>query len=390
MARTILHVDMDAFYASVEVLDDPSLAGRPVIVGGTPDGRGVVAAASYEARRFGVHSAMPAGQAARLCPDAVFLRPRMARYSEMSAAIFAVLRQYTPLVEPLSIDEAFLDVTGCERLFGSGPDLARAIKDRIKGELGLTASVGVAPNKFLAKLASDLEKPDGLTVIGADEAAARLAVLPVGRLWGVGKVTEKELAAQGVVTIGDLLATPRDALRARFGDHVDHLLRLARGEDDRPVVPEHEVKSVGNEVTFSRDIADADRLRDIVDHLADKVAWRLRRGGVRGRTVVLKARYPDFTTHTRSHTLPRATDASVTVRDAARDLLERRLGRRGRPLRLVGVTVTGLEREQTGQAELFADETAVRDRRLDDVMDRGHDRFGPMVRRGGLPGPDDR
>ena len=383
--RAILHVDMDAFYAAVEVLDNPDLRGKPVMVGGSPEGRGVVAAASYEARAFGVYSATPTAQAVKRCPHGVFIKPRMERYVEISKQIFAVFREFTPLVEPLSIDEAFLDVTGCRRLFGSAETIGRLIKARIAADVGLTASVGVAPNKFLAKLASDLEKPDGFVVIRADEVQARLAVLPVGKLWGVGKVTENELKRHEINTIGDLLQVPREALIARFGDHAAHLLELAAGHDERPVIPVHEAKSVGNEITFATDIAAADELRGILDHLAEKVAWRLRRHNLQGRTITLKARYPDFTTHTRSVTLDHATQSTTEIRTAARQLLTRKLGRAGRPLRLIGVTASQLEGEDVGQGELFVDPTVARDQDLDRVMDRVNERFGKVMRRGGPP-----
>jgi DNA polymerase-4 len=381
--RKILHVDMDAFYAAVEVLDDPSLAGRPVIVGGTPAGRGVVAAASYEARRFGVHSAMPAARARQLCPTGVFRRPRMQRYVDVSGQILAILQEYTPLVEPLSIDEAFLDVTGCERLFGSATAIGRTIKDRLRREVGLTASVGVAPNKFLAKLASDLEKPDGFVVIEAADARDRLAALPVRKLWGVGEVSERELRGHGIRTIGELASAPRSLLAGCFGEHAGQLLDLAAGRDDRPVVPAHEAKSIGNEVTFAADIADPEELRGVLDLLAEKVAWRLRRHGLRGRTVTVKARFPDFATHTRSETLPQTTCSTATIRAVARELLERRLDRRGRPLRLVGVTVSQLAGRAAVQGELFSDPAGVRDAALDRLVDRVRDRFGPLLRRGG-------
>ncbi len=389
LARAILHVDMDAFYASVEMLDHPELRGRPVIVGGTPEGRGVVAACSYEARRFGVHSAMPAGRARRLCPDGVFLRPRMARYVEISERIFAVFHRYTPLVEPLSIDEAFLDVTGCERLFGPAATIGRAIKAAIRDEIGLAASVGVAPNKFLAKLASGLEKPDGFVVLTAADAPARLAGLPVGSLWGVGKVTERRLERLGVRTVADLLRLPPARLVAELGEHAEHLRQLAVGQDDRPVVPDHEARSIGNEITFAADIADEDALREVLDHLADKVAWRLRKQGLVARTVTLKARYPDFTTHTRARSLPEPTDATVVLRDTARDLLANRLGRAGRPLRLIGVTASQLEAVGGGQAELFGRGDDARHRELDRVLDQVRERFGPVMRRGAPARPDD-
>ncbi len=385
--RSILHLDMDAFYASVEVLDDPSLRGRPVIVGGTPEGRGVVAAASYEARRFGVRSAMSAARARRLCPEGVFLRGRMDRYVEVSKQVSALFAEVTPLVEPLSIDEAFLDVTGCRRLFGPAEGIGRRLKQRIRDEVGLTASVGLAPNKFLAKLASDLEKPDGFVVIPAGREREILAPLPVSRLWGVGRVAEQHLAELGIRTVADLLAHPRQALLARFGDHGRHLLELAVGHDERPVVPVHEARSIGNETTFAEDIADREHLQAVLDGLADKVARRLRSHGLVARTITVKARYPDFTTPTRAHTLPEATNATLEIRDAARVLLHQRLDRRGRPLRLLGVTASNLSPEGGGQGILFAEPERQRERTLDQVVDKVHDRWGAVLRRGVAPRP---
>ncbi|MCB1183661.1 DNA polymerase IV [bacterium] len=379
--RAILHVDMDAFYASVEVLDDPSLRGRPVIVGGTPEGRGVVAAASYEARRFGVHSAMSAARAVRLCPDGVFLRGRMDRYAEVSAAVFAIFADFTPLVEPLSIDEAFLDVSGCGRLFGAPPEIGRRIRERIRDEIGLVASVGVAPNKFLAKLASDLEKPDGFVVIAPGTERELLAGLPVRRLWGVGKVLGGRLEADGIRLVADLLARPRAQLIRTYGDHMAQLLELAVGHDERPVIPSHAAKSIGNETTFGEDVADGEQLVGILHHLCDKVARRLRAHDFVASTLTLKARYPDFTTHTRSVTLPEPTDSDTEIRAQARDLLERALGRRGRPLRLIGITASNLGRPG-GQPELFPDPQRVRQRDLDRVLDGVRDRFGAKLGRG--------
>ncbi|MBK8166677.1 MAG: DNA polymerase IV [bacterium] len=382
-ARAVLHVDMDAFYASVETLDNPSLSGRPVIVGGTPEGRGVVAAASYEARRFGVRSAMSAARARQLCPDGVFLRPRMDRYAEVSRAIMEVLRGTTPLIEPLSIDEAFLDVSGCRRLLGSAPDIAAGIKLRVREQTGLIASVGAAANKFLAKLASDHGKPDGLVVIEPAQGPAFIAPLPIERLWGVGRVSSQQLRAVGIERIGDLLTRDGEALVAAFGPHVVHLRELAAGIDERPVVPSREAKSVGNELTFAEDIADAEQLREVCDGLADKVARRLREDDLRARTVVLKARYPDFTTVTRSLSFAEATAGGVELRDAARELLERRLGRGRRPLRLLGVTAAHLEPGQPGgQGLLFDEPTRERDRRVDQVLDSVAGRFGTLLQRG--------
>ncbi|NIR31889.1 MAG: DNA polymerase IV, partial [Gammaproteobacteria bacterium] len=253
----ILHVDMDAFYASIEIRDLPELAGRPVVVGGSPEGRGVVAAASYTARRYGIHSAMPAATARRLCPQVVFLPVRMDHYAHVSGRLRAIFERYTPLVEPLSLDEAFLDVRASQRLFGSSERIARRIKDDIEAELRLTASVGVAPNKFLAKIASDLDKPNGLVIVAADRVQAFLDPLPVGRLWGVGAATEKTMTQLGIRTVGDLRAHSRDALHAAFGRAGEHFWQLARGIDERPVVPEREAKSLSRETTFDRDIDDS-------------------------------------------------------------------------------------------------------------------------------------
>lgn len=383
--RAILHIDMDAFYASVEVLDNPALRGKPVVVGGTPEGRGVVAAASYEARKYGVHSAMSAFQAVRLCPHAAFIRPRLSRYAEASRQIFKVFHDYTPLVEALSLDEAFLDVTGCERLFGPAAAIGRAIKGRIRDEIGLTASVGVAPNKFLAKVASDLEKPDGFVVVTGAEAAARLAPLGVERIWGVGKVTRERLALLGITRIGHLQQADPGMLEANLGNFARALRDLAFGLDDRPVVSGGESKSIGAETTFARDIDSASELRKTLYALADESAKRLRDEGLHARTVNLKARYPDFTTVTRALTLPEPTALTREIRAAALTLLEQRLGRAGRPLRLLGVSLSNLEHHEEGQGDLFTDEARAQNEKLDRLLDAMQDRFGESkIRRGGL------
>jgi len=381
--RSILHVDMDAFFASVEVLDNPALRGKPVIVGGTPEGRGVVAAASYEARAFGVHSAMSSVQALRLCPQAVVIHPRIRRYGEISEQIFAIFSEYTPAVEPVSIDEAFLDVTGCAGLFGPPAQIGAAIKRRIREELGLTASVGVAPNKFLAKLASDLEKPDGFVVIEADRAREILAPLSVGRLWGVGKATQSQLALLGIHKIGDLVGVAPELLEPHVGSFARTLIELAQGIDERPVVAGGDARSIGAETTFARDIADAAQLRAALDGLVQKVGRRLRAEGLRAHTVNLKARYEDFTTVTRALTLAAATAATRALREAARELLEKKLGRGQRPLRLVGVSVSNLERADEGQGDLFGAISDEKDERLDRVLDAIDQKFGPgSIRRG--------
>jgi DNA polymerase-4 len=384
--RTIIHVDMDAFYASVEAMDNPSLAGKPVIVGGTRESRGVVSAASYEARVFGVHSAMSTARASKLCPHGVFIAPRMSRYAEISHDIRRILDAFTPLVEPISIDEAFLDVTGSQALFGAAPDIGRAIKRRIRDEIGLVASVGVAPNKYLAKLASDLEKPDGFVVIMQDEAEARLAPLPVSRLWGVGKVTQAAFEQAGLRTIGDVVRAPDALLERLAGSYAPRLKQLARGVDDRPVVPDADAKSIGAENTFARDIADPAALRAELDLLSERVAQRARADGMAGFTVNLKARYADFTTVTRAKTLSAATSDSVAIRDAARELLEKRLDREGRALRLLGVSLSNLAHAEETSRDLFdasARTNTSRNRTLDSVMDALKERFGATaIRRG--------
>ena len=271
--RSILHVDMDAFYASVEQLDDPALRGRPVLVG--HDGpRGVVAAASYEARRFGCRSAQPMSVAKRRCPQAAIVPTRFARYQQVSRQVFAVFEAVTPLVEPLSIDEAFLDVTGCERLHGDARAIAVAIKARVRAQTALTASVGVAPNKFLAKLASDWEKPDGLVVLKPEEVVARLAPLPIGRMWGVGPATEKRLVAAGVRRFADLQRMGEDEALRRFGEEGGRFVRLASGRDDRPVVPDGEAKSLGAEETFEHDVEEPGHVREVLLEQLERVAVR--------------------------------------------------------------------------------------------------------------------
>lgn len=383
--RAIIHVDMDAFYASVEVMDNPQLAGLAVIVGGTPEERGVVAAASYEARKFGVHSAMSSHRARKLCPHATFIHPRMARYVELSRAIRDIFDGYTPLVEPISIDEAFLDVTASRRLFGAAEEIGRAIKRRIRDEVGLVASVGVAPNKFLAKLASDLDKPDGFVVITAEGAAERLAPLPVGRLWGVGKVAQKSFAAAGIHTVADIQRARDDVLERIAGSWAPRLRELAAGIDDRPVVSDHEARSISAETTFVTDIADEDDLRTRLDALVERVARRVRGAGLLGYTVQLKARYADFTTVTRAVTLPQPTAQTPAIRDAARDLLESRLGRNGRALRLIGVGLSNFIRRDEQPALLFEDPGEKKNDAVDDVIDRLQDRFGSDAIHRGLP-----
>jgi DNA polymerase-4 len=341
--RVILHLDLDAFYASVEVRDDPSLRGKAVIVGGS-ERRGVVCAASYEARKYGVRSALPMATAHRLCPKGVFLPVRMARYREVSAQVFAIFRRFTPLVEPLSVDEAFLDVSGCEKLFGPPEAIARTIRQAVRDETGLTVSAGVATSKHVAKVASDLGKPDGLVVVLPGTEAAFLAPLPVGRLWGVGKVTEGALARMGVTTIGELAALPVATLVAKLGEHGAQLHALACGIDDRPVETEREVKSVGHEDTYEQDIRGRKTMERQLLDLAHRVASRMRRHGFRGRTVTLKVKYADFEQVTRAESLQQPTDDGGTIYRVARRLLDK-TDAGNRPVRLLGVSLSNLGAE---------------------------------------------
>ena len=345
--RTILHLDLDAFYASVEQLDQPALRGRPVIVGGTSN-RGVVCAASYEARKFGVRSAMPTVRARRLCPDGVFLPPRFERYGELSDRVFDVYRRYTPMVEPLSLDEAFLDVTASRALHGDGPAIASAIRAAVKAETGLTVSAGVAEVKLAAKIATDFGKPDGLTVVPVGGVAGFLAPLPVNRLWGVGPATEAALRPLGVARIGDLARLPELALASCLGAERAHALReLARGHDVRDVVPDEAAHSVGGEETFEEDLVGEAALARVLLLQAGRVGRRLRAQGLKGRVVTVKVKYADFTAVTRRVTLPRPTDDDAAIVAAARAQLAR--VDLARPVRLAGVTVSGFD--ELGEAE---------------------------------------
>jgi DNA polymerase IV len=377
----LTHLDMDAFYASVEIRDRPELTDLPVVVGGRADGRGVVAAASYAARRFGIRSAMPMAAALKCCPELVILPVRMALYAAESRRIHAIFARYTPLIEPLSLDEAFLDLRASARLFGPVPELARRIKQEIRAELGLTASVGIAPVKFVAKIASDLGKPDGFVVVEPGAEHAFLEPLPVARLWGVGQVGEQVLHRLGLKTIGDVARRDEAFMQRHFGRHGLHLLELARGIDSRAVVPDREVKSVSNETTFAADIADRDALRGILLQLVEQVGWRLRNQALSGRTVQLKARYADFTTVTRAQTLPAPTSTTQVIWRAADKLLDR-LPRPGQALRLIGVGVSGFDHSPRGQAELFAG--AAPPAAVDCVADRIQEKYGAgAMRRAG-------
>ena len=372
----ILHVDMDAFYASVEERERPELIGKPLIVGGTPEGRGVVAAANYVVRKFGVYSAMPTATALRLCPQAIVLPPRLEYYARISEQIRQIFDRYTPLVEPLSLDEAFLDVTGSESLFGPSESIGRRIKREIRDELQLTASVGVAPNKFLAKVASDLEKPDGFVVVDGQRVQEFLDPLPVGRLWGVGRVAGEAFDRLGVRTIRELRQLSPALLTRHFGQSGEHFWQLAHGIDERRVVPDREAKSISHETTFAKDIEDLQVLRAWLLELSEQVAWRMRRHKLRGRTVTIKVRFDDFQTITRSQTLDAPTDMTQEIADSALALLAERMPARRLRVRLLGVGISGFENPEQVQGNLFADEDRQRQGRLDETADRLKERFG--------------
>ncbi len=374
MDRIILHVDMDAFYASVEQLDDPDLRLRPVIVGADPKagrGRGVVAACSYEARKYGVRSALPISQAWKLCPHGAYVPVRMERYVEVSRQVMEVLHRFTNLVEPLSIDEAFLDVSGSTALFGAPEQIARAIKKQIREATGLCASVGVAPNKFVAKIASDLKKPDGLVIVKQDEVEEFLRELPISKLWGVGPKTEERLHELGIRTIGDLRANPQS----------EHLNELAYGRDNRPVVPDWEARSISNETTFEEDTMDRELLLRTIRKLSESVGRRLRIEDQRARRITLKLRYEGFETHTKQLTLDRPTQSDDEIVHAAVSLFEQ--FPLDRKVRLLGVGSSDLTRsaKEPSQLGLFA-EPANNDT-LDRTVDAIRIKFGnDSLRRG--------
>ena len=385
----ILHVDMDAFYASIEEREHPELIGLPVIVGGTPQGRGVVAAANYAARAFGVHSAMPARQAAKLCPNAVFLPTRIDYYAKVAEQIRDIFQAFTPRVEPLSLDEAFLDVRESQKLFGNPESIGRQIQQTIYQQLKLVASVGIAPNKFLAKIASDLEKPAGFVIVHENAIQAFLDPLPVRRLWGVGPVTAAALEQLGIQSIGQVRLLPADTLDAHFGQHGTHLWNLAQGIDDRPVITDKAARSISHEPPFPVDITDRDVLRAQALALPDQVAARLRIRGLSGKTVQLKIRFSDFQTITRAATLAAPTQLTQPLWHTVQQLLAEKLPRPNTPIRLIGVGVSSLGNDPQYQQELFPDETAASQLQLEQTTDLIRQKFGatsltratPLLRR---------
>lgn len=395
--RVIIHVDMDAFFAAVEQRDEPAYRGKPVVVGSDPKGgkgRGVVSTCSYEARKFGIHSAQPISEAWRRCPHAVFLPVRGQAYSAASKLVFEVFEEFTPQIEPISIDEAFLDVTNSLHLFGTKREVAGKIQRRIFERTELTASLGVAPNKMLAKIASDLNKPRGIVIVepGAEETFLR--PLPVSKLWGVGRKTQDALSSLGIRTIGDLADFDRDHLVRRFGAHGEHLWELAHGRDDRPVETEEEVKSIGHEHTYETDTDDQGLVASTLMQLCEGIAHRMWKQGVQGRIVTTKIRFEDFTTLTRRKTLNKPVLAAAEVYAAAQENLARG-DVAGRKLRLIGVSVSGLtERVRLRQQSMFDEVDEAREekrRKLADTIARIRQKHGPGAIRQGrsLDKPED-
>jgi DNA polymerase-4 len=378
--RWILHADMDAFYASVEQRDNPELCGKPVIVGGSSN-RGVVCAASYEARKFGVRSAMPIVEAKRRCSQGIFVIPNMHKYAEVSNQILKIFEDFSPIIETLSLDEAFLDITGMELIHSTVADIAGQIKERVRNELKLVVSVGVASNKFLAKLASALKKPDGLVVIHPGEELDLLAPLPVSKLWGVGGATEQILQSMQIDTIGRLRQCDPHTLERQLGKYALELYNMSWGRDDRPVVPDREAKSIGNEETFARDISEKAEIKTELLALAERVGWRLRKAGTVSKTITLKVRFASFKTVTRSCTLQESVFLDEVIYSIALQLMAKIAIKDG--IRLLGITVSNLG-QQEKQLSLFS-ETTDKQRRVAKVMDTLKDRFGKnIVQRGRL------
>lgn len=381
--RRIIHLDMDAFYVSVEMLDNQSLKGKPVIVGG-PSHRGVVSAASYEARKFGIRSAMPIATAKKLCPNGIFLPVRMARYKEVSDRIMAIFHRYTPLVEPISLDEAFLDITESTMLLGPAEDIARQIKKLVYEETGLTVSAGVASSKLVAKIASDLDKPDGLTIVLPGEEQQFLAPLPIKRLWGIGKATRKTLAMMGVQTIGDLSNVRPELLTSKFGKHGTQMHYASFGIDEREVIPERRIKSIGNEETFDTDLTVLKTIQQELLALCNKVGQRLRNKNLAGKTVSIKVKYNDFKQVTRSITLKEPTNDNKEIYKHSCQLLQKTEAER-KPVRLIGISLANIHPDKPSrQIPLFSEKTPpVKRRNLHKAIDTISEKFGSKAIRPG-------
>jgi len=369
-----MHIDLDAFFVSVEQALNPELRGKPVVVGGKPDRRGVVASASYEARRFGLHAGMPLATAYRLCPQAIFIVGSFHKYRDASQRFMTILADFSPYLEPVSLDEAYLDVTGFESIHGSIHQMAAAIKQRIKRELGLCASIGIASCKVVAKIASELSKPDGLLEVAAGDERSFLAPLPIAKLPGIGRKTERVLAGLGISTIGKLSITPLDVLRSHFGASGEVLHRFANGIDDRKVEPPAAAKSISRETTFGKDTRDRSLLKATLRYLGERVGSELRQRGKQARRITLKLRYADFTTITRSHTLSQASDTDQTIFDTGTSLLKKELAQGKQPIRLIGIGVSNLV--EPGRQLDMIDKSAQRQEQLNRAIDRIRNKYG--------------
>ena len=379
----IMHVDMDAFYASVEMLDNPELKGKPVIVGGVDmNNRGVVSTASYEARKYGVHSAMPIYKAKKLCPNGIYISGRMERYKELSIEIHKIFHKYTPKVEKISIDEAFLDLKGCHKLFGTSEKIGKKIKNEIEDKVGLTASVGISKNKFLAKLASTIDKPDGFKIIYTDEVDDFLDDLPIGMLWGVGNKTEELLHEQGIKTIGMLKKIPKYELENQFGKLGIKLYNLARGKDNREVISEEEIKSISQEETFSDNLTSKLDIFSALMGMTDKVSERLHNKDLRGKTVFIKVRYSDFKTYTRRKTVKNYINSTDSIYDLAKKLLINNNLLNNKPIRLLGIGVSNLSPDNEQQLSLF--EKNIKKEKLNETIFEIKDKFGSKSLRRGI------
>ena len=374
---SILHIDMDAFYAAIEQRDCPDLRNKAIAVGGSASGRGVIQTASYEARKYGVRSAMTGRRAAELCPHLIFVRGRMSHYAAIGKQIREIFHRYTPIVQPLSLDEAFLDVAGSERLCGNAEKIGRAIKNDIRRELELTASVGIAPRKFVAKIASDFGKPNGFLVVAEDNLIEFLDPLPIARLWGVGAVGQRKLKSMGIHKISDIRARPLESMKQAFGNWGEHLWRLANGIDSRRVVVDHEAKQISHERTFSNDITDIELLAAVVSHLSEQVGMRLRRSKRKTKTITLKYRREDFRTFSHSATLNQPTDRTAVIIENATRLLQEMRMREPRPVRLIGVSAGNLtDQNQPQQLTLFEREEIESSRAVDRVVDELSNQIG--------------
>jgi len=374
MARRIMHIDLDAFFVSVEQRENPELKGKPVVVGGRPHGRGVVASASYEARAFGLHAGMPLTTASRLCPQAIFIEGSFPKYRDASERFMIIVADFSPYVEPLGLDEAYLDVTGFESIYGSIHQMAIKIKQRIKEELGLCASVGIASGKVVAKVASELSKPDGLLEIAAGNERSFLAPLPVVKLPGIGRKTERILNGLGINTIEKLSIMSLGALKSHFGAFGEVLHRFARGVDDREVEPPAATKSISRETTFGKDSRDHSRLKATLHYLGERVGAELRQRGKQARCIILKLRYADFTTITRRHTLSQTTDSDQTIFDTGVKLLDKALSQERQPVRLIGIGVSNLI--ESGRQLDMLDASARRQEELNRAIDRIRNKYG--------------